>query len=131
MSITLRATVYLIILFQKYRPKAPKILFTSKNPKPKIQSQLYHVTMRQNCLKKITRRIKRKGSEIKSENIFKSRKNRFRPPASRPLIFQREKKRGVTLVRSYILIVIRKATLPVTAPGQKTSVNLDYFYADD
>ena len=41
------------------------------------------------------------------------------------------KRRSVTLVRSYISTGIRKATLPTTAPSQKTSIGLGNLRAGD
>ena len=131
MSIALRAIVYLITLLWRYKPKAPRTFSALKNSNPRIRSQHCHMTIRQNCLKKITKKIRKRSSRIKGKNTLKSKKSRFWPLISTPLIFKKKKKKGITLVKLCILATIRKATLLVTAPSQKTSVGLNNLYAGD
>ena len=49
--------------------------------------------MRQNCLKKMTKKIKRRSSGVKSENILRSKKSKVWPLVSTSLISQKKKKR--------------------------------------
>ena len=131
MLIALRATARLITLSQRCRPKAPRTCPAPKKPNPRIQSQPHHMTMRRSHLRRTTRRIRRKGSEVKSRNILESKKSRLRLPTSIPLISQRKRRRNVMLVISRVSTVIRKATLLATVPSQKTSVSLGNLHADD
>ena len=130
MSIALRATTHLTTLSRRYRLKAPKTYFAPKKQNLRIKSQPYHVTMRWSHLKKTTKRIRRRGSGVKSENILRSGKSKLRLPASTPPMSWRKRRRGVTLVRSRVLIVMRKATLPATVPSQKTSISFGNLCAD-
>ena len=102
-----------------------------KKPNPRIQSQPYYMIIWQSCLRKMTGRIRRRDSGVKGGNTLGSRKSRLRPPALAPSMSQKKRKRGVILVRSRISTTIKKATLPATAPSQKTSVSLNNLRAGD
>ena len=69
-------------------------------------------------------RIEKRGSGVKGRNILESGKSRLQPSMSSIPMSQRKKRRGVTLVRLCNSTMIRRATLLVTAPSQKTSVDL-------
>ena len=58
-----------------------------------------------------------------------SKKSRFWLLASTPLMSQRKKIRSMTLVKSYISIAIKKATLLAITSSQKTNVGLNNFCA--
>ena len=118
------ATVRLTTLPQRCRFKALKTCPASKKPNPRIQSQPHYMTIWQSQLKKIIRRIRRRDSSVKGGNTLGSGKSRLRPLTSTPPISQRKRRRGVALMRSRICTVVRKATLPATAPSQKTSIGL-------
>ena len=54
-----------------------------------------------------------------------TRKSKETPATSNNIVNATKKKKSVTLVKSYVLIVIKKVTLPAIIPSQKTSVDLD------
>ena len=115
----------------KMQIQGSKDSFCLEELNPRIQSQPHYMTIRQSCLKKITRKIRKRGFVVKSENTLKSGKSRLWPPTSTSLMSRRKKRRNMTLVRLRISITIRKATLPVTASSQKTSVGFDNFRANN
>ena len=131
MSIVPKTTVYLIIFSQKCSPKTPKTFFVPKNLNPRIQNQPHHMTMQQSHLRKTTERIKRRDSGVNSEIILESGKSRLRSPVSIPLMSQRKRRRCVTLVKSCISIMIKKAILSAIASSQKTSVSLGNLHTSD
>ena len=71
--------------------------------------------------------IKKRVFEIKSKNILGNKKCRLWPLASTSLIPKKKRKRGMTLIKLCISTAIKKATLPATAPSQKTSVSFSNF----
>ena len=125
------ATARLTTLPQKCRPKALRTCPAPKKPNPRIRSQPHHVTMWRSHLRRTTGRIKKRGSRVKGGNTLGSKKSRLRPPTSIPPISRKKRRKGVTLVKSRVSIVIKKTTLPATAPSQKTSVGLDNLRAGD
>ena len=131
MSIAPVATTCLTIFLQRCKPKGSRTLPILKNLNPKIQNQPYHVMMRRNCLKKTIKRIRRKGSKVKSGSILESGKSKLWSLASIPPISQRKRRKGMTLMRSHISIVIRKVILLAIALSQKTSIGLGNFHAND
>ena len=65
---------------------------------------------------------------------FKCQQKRIREPKKIPAIGNNtinttKKRKSVILIRSRISAMIRKATMPVTAPSQKTSVGFGNFSA--
>ena len=86
------------------------------------------MTSWQSCLKKKTRRIKRRCFEVKSENTLKSGKSKLWPSESMPLIFQIKRKRSMILVILYISTAIKKVTIPAIVLSQKISISLSNFY---
>ena len=131
MSIVSRAIVHPITFSQRCSPKTPKTFSVPKNLNSRIQNQPHHIIMQQSHLRKTTERIKKRDSGVNSENILESGKSKLWPPASISLMFQRKRRRCVTLVRSYISIIIRKATLLAIAPSQKTSISLGNLHVGD
>ena len=93
-----------------------------KKLNPRIRSQSHHVTMRRSHLKRTIERIRRRSSKVKGGNTLGSGKNRLRPSTSTPPMSWRKRRRSVTLMKSRVLIMIRKATLLATASSQKTSI---------
>ena len=87
------------------------------------------MTIRRNYLKRRIGKMKRKDFTVKNVNILGSRKSRFQLPVLTLPMPQRKKRRGVMLVRLYVSTAIKKATLPVTISGQKTTIGLGNFCA--
>ena len=129
MSVVSEAIACLTTLPQRCKPKALKTISAPKNSNQKIQSKPHYVTMRRSRLRRMIKRISRRGSGVKSGNILESGKSRLRPPASIPLMPQRKKRRSVIFIRSRISTAIRKTTITATILSQKTSVSLGNFRA--
>ena len=96
-----------------------------RNLKLRIQNQFLYVTIRQSRLKK---RTSRRGLNADENALGNQRKPQ--PLAITPSIPQRKRK-NVIPVRSRVSTAIKKATMPATAPSQKTSIGLGNFYAGD
>ena len=47
------------------------------------------------------------------------------------LISQKRKKRSIMIIKSYISIAIKKTTMPVTTPSQKTSISFGNLYVSN
>ena len=73
----------------------------------------------------MAKKIKKKGFMAKDGNILRSKKSKLWLPT---LILLIPQKKNITLVRSRILIAIKKATMLATAPSQKTSIGFGNFY---
>ena len=117
--------------FSKVQTQGSKDLFRPKETKPKDPKSAPSRTMQRSHLKKTTERIRKRGSGVKDRNILESGKSRLWPPMSIQLMSRRKRRRSVTLVKSLVSTMIRKATLPMTAPRQKTSVGLSNLRASD
>ena len=115
----------------KVQTQGSKNLSRPKKTKPKDPKSAPSHDDTAESPKKDDGKDKKKGSEVKGKNILESRKSRFRPLMSTPPMSQRKRRRSVTLVRLRVSTVIRKATLPITAPSQKTSVGFDNLRAID
>ena len=131
MLVTPGAIARLTTLPWRCKPKAPRICPAPKKSNPRIQSQPHYVTMRRSHLRRIIEMIRRRGYEVKGGNTLGSGKSRLWPLTSIPPMFQRKRRRGVTLVKSRVSTVIKKATLLTTALSQKTSVGLGNLRAGD
>ena len=117
------ATICLITLPQRCRPKASRTPSALKNLNPRIRSPTRHVTTRRSWLKKKARR--RKGLEGIGENVLATKKNSIQLLAS---ILRPQKRRS----GPDALIKIRKATLQMIVPNlQKNSISFDNLRAGD
>lgn len=76
MFVVLGATILLITLLQRYKPKILRTFAASKNLNPKIKGQLYYVTMRRNWLKKRIGRIRKRGFGATNAITLVIRKNK-------------------------------------------------------
>ena len=130
MLVVPRATAYLILLLLRCRPKAQAIrtCLTPKNLNPTIQSASRHMTVWRSRLRNRAKR--RKSLKSISKIALESGRNSLRLLALTPRP-QKRKKRNVTSVRSHVLTIIKKATMPATVPSNKTSVDLDNFCISD
>ena len=70
--------------------------------------------IQQSYSRKTIGKIRRRDFEVKNRNILESGKNRLGLLISISPMFQRKRRRDMTLVRLYILTVIKKVILPAT-----------------
>ena len=82
-------------------------------------------------LKKDDKKNKKKKFQSQRQEHIGERKEQILATNVNTTNVLKKKRRGVTLVKSHISIMIKKATLSTTALSQKTSVGLGNLYAND
>ena len=81
--------------------------------------------------KKLDKKDKKKRFQGQRQEYTRERKKQTPAITINTTNASKKRRRGVTLMRSCVLIIIRKATLLVIALSQKTNINLGNFFTSD